>query len=268
MNKTPDILKKIIETKFEEIAERRSVHSKADLQALCAEQSAPRGFVQALKNRVSQGQAAVIAEVKKASPSKGLLRENFDPVAIAQDYESHGAACLSVLTDAQYFQGSEAYLKAIRAQVAIPVLRKDFMVDDYQIVESRAIGADCVLLIVSALDDVQLNDLYQSAVGLGMDVLIEVHDAQELHRALKVNPGMVGINNRNLRTFEVSLDTTLELLKEIPDSTWVVTESGIHTPADVGLMREHNVKTFLVGETFMRAPSPGEKLSELFGVSR
>jgi len=268
VSKTPDILKKIIDTKFEEIAERKAVHSQADLLVMVGEQTAPRGFVQALKAKVEQGQAAVISEVKKASPSKGLLRENFDPVAIAKDYEAHGAACLSVLTDAQYFQGSEDYLKAIRAEVALPVLRKDFMVDEYQIVESRAVGADCVLLIVSALDDVQLNDLYQSSVGLGMDVLIEVHDAEELHRALKVSPGMVGINNRNLRTFDVTLDTTLELLKEIPESTWVVTESGIHTPEDVKLMQGHDVNTFLVGEAFMRSTSPGEKLAELFGVSR
>jgi indole-3-glycerol phosphate synthase len=206
----------------------------------------------------------VIAEIKKASPSKGLLRENFDPAAIAQSYEKHGAACLSVLTDRDFFQGSEAYLQQAREACALPVIRKDFIIDPYQVVEARAIDADCILLIVAALDDVALKQLLDHAHELRMDVLMEVHDETELERALASGARLIGINNRNLRTFETSLDTTLRMLERIPPDRIVVTESGIHTIADVLLMREHNVNVFLVGEAFMKADEPGEKLRELF----
>jgi indole-3-glycerol phosphate synthase len=262
---TPDVLKKIITRKWEEIAQREARVPLADLQAQVAKMPATLGFVKALQAKAQQGQAAVIAEVKKASPSKGVLREDFDPVAIAQSYETHGAACLSVLTDADFFQGSEAYLTAIRAQVALPLLRKDFMVDAYQVWEARAIGADCILLIVSALSDEKMAELYHLAKSLSMDVLIEVHDGQELARALKLDAQLVGINNRNLRTFEVTLETTLGLLDQIPATTHVVTESGILAREDVALMQSKNIHRFLVGEAFMRADNPGQKMAELFG---
>ncbi|HNB90379.1 MAG TPA: indole-3-glycerol phosphate synthase TrpC, partial [Plasticicumulans sp.] len=207
---------------------------------------------------------AVIAEAKRASPSKGLLRDPFDPAAIAASYERHGAACLSVLTDRDYFQGHEDYLVAARAACTLPVIRKDFIVDPYQVVEARAIGADCILLIAAALEDEPMRALHDQARGLGMDVLVEVHDAEELERALALDLDMVGINNRNLRSFEVSLDTTLGLLAQIPGDILVVTESGILERADVARMREAGVHTFLVGEAFMRAPDPGAKLAELF----
>lgn len=263
-NNTPDILKKIVARKLQEIAERSAQTSLADLQARLSEADAPRGFVDALLAKVNAGQSGVIAEIKKASPSKGVLREDFHPAEIARSYAEHGAACLSVLTDVDFFQGGDAYLQQARSACALPVIRKDFIVDPYQVYEARAINADCILLIVACLDDAQLRDLNDLAHELGMDVLVEVHDAEELERALAVPDRIVGINNRNLRTFDVSLQTTLGLLAQIPDERLVVTESGIHAPEDVRLMREHQVNAFLVGEAFMRAEQPGEKLAELF----
>jgi indole-3-glycerol phosphate synthase len=236
----------------------------AQLQAAAAIASPVRGFEQSMRKRLAAGESAVIAEIKKASPSKGLIRADFDPPAIAASYERGGAACVSVLTDAQYFQGSESYLQAARAACQLPVIRKDFIVDRYQVYEARAIGADCILLIVAALADAQMMDLYALAMELGMDALIEVHDKDELGRALRLNAPLIGINNRNLRTFETSLQTTLELLPDVPDDVLLVTESSIHTPADVQLMREHGVNAFLVGETFMRAEDPGTELKKLF----
>jgi indole-3-glycerol phosphate synthase len=261
---TPDILQKILRTKQEEIAARSAVRPLAQLQAAAASASPVRGFEQSMRQRLAVGESAVIAEIKKASPSKGLIRADFDPPAIAASYERGGAACLSVLTDAQYFQGSESYLQAARAACQLPVIRKDFIVDRYQVYEARAIGADCILLIVAALADAQMMDLYALATELGMDALIEVHDKDELGRALRLNAPLIGINNRNLRTFETSLQTTLELLPDVPDDVLLVTESSIHTPADVQLMREHGVNAFLVGETFMRAEDPGTELKKLF----
>lgn len=267
---TPTVLKKIIARKHEEVAERSARDSLAALnariQGLDASQ-APRGFVRSMESKLNAGLSAVIAEAKKASPSKGLLRENFLPADIAKSYESGGAACLSVLTDADFFQGHEDYLRAARAACSLPVIRKDFLVDEYQITEARAIGADCVLLIVAALDKAQLHDLNQQAVELGMDVLVEVHDAAELEVAMELPNKLLGINNRNLHTFEVSLQNTIDLLPRIAEDSSeriVVTESAIALPADVQLMREHQVNAFLVGETFMRAEQPGEKLRELF----
>ena len=261
---TPDILKKILQTKQEEIALRAKTRSLAQLRAQAAQADAPRGFYQALVSKVQAKQAAVIAEIKKASPSKGVIRADFDPVSIAQSYARGGAACLSVLTDAPYFQGHEAYLQAARAACSLPVIRKDFIVHEYQVTEARAINADCILLIVAALEDSQMAELYAQATELGMDVLIETHDRAELERALALQPPFLGINNRNLRTFATSLRTTLDLLPYIPSDTLLVTESGIHSQADVQLMREHEVNAFLVGEAFMRAPDPGTELKQLF----
>ena len=261
---TPDILKKIVARKLEEIAAAKSATPLPALEQQVADRDKPRGFANAIRDRVAAGDAAVIAEIKKASPSKGVIRENFNPVSIAQSYESAGAACLSVLTDVDFFMGSPDYLREARAATGLPVIRKDFLVDDYQVVEAAAMGADCILLIVSILDDAQIAGLSEIAGELGLDVLIEVHDAGELDRALVVSPGMVGINNRNLRTFDVSLDTTFDLLGRIPGETLVVTESGIHTRADVEAMRARDVNAFLVGEAFMRAEVPGEALKALF----
>lgn len=261
---TPDILQKILRTKQEEIAARSAVRSLTQLQEMAASASPVRGFEQAMRKRLVAGEAAVIAEIKKASPSKGLIRADFDPPAIAVSYERGGAACLSVLTDAQYFQGSESYLQAARAACQLPVIRKDFIVDQYQVYEARAIGADCILLIVAALADAQMMDLYALAMELGMDALIEVHDKDELGRALRLNAPLIGINNRNLRTFETSLQTTLDLLPDVPEDVLLITESSIHTPADVQLMRDHGVNAFLVGEAFMRAEDPGTELKKLF----
>ncbi len=264
MSDRPDILKKIVARKLEEIDERSANLSIDQLKAKLDDADAPRGFVQSLKDKIAAGQSGVIAEIKKASPSKGVLREHFVPAEIARSYANHGAACLSVLTDVDFFQGGDAYLKQARAACSLPVIRKDFIVDPYQVYEARAMSADCILLIVACLTDRQLADLNGLAMKLGMDVLIEVHDAEELARALKVPNPMIGINNRNLRTFDVSLQTTLDLLASIADDRLVVTESGIHAPEDVALMREHNVNAFLVGEAFMRADEPGEKLAALF----
>ncbi|WP_083002502.1 indole-3-glycerol phosphate synthase TrpC [Halomonas sp. GT] len=261
---TPTILTRILARKDEEVAERRQAVSEADLLALADKQSAPRGFINALNDRIAAGDAAVIAEVKKASPSKGVMREDFHPDDIAKRYAEGGAACLSVLTDADFFQGHEDFLIAARDACDLPVIRKDFITHSYQVTEARAIGADCILLIVAALDDSQLRDLHQQANALGMDVLVEVHDAVELERALALDLKLVGINNRNLHTFETSLNTTLDLLPRIPEGVTVITESGIHTRDDVELMRDHEVNGFLVGEAFMREEDPGQALKRLF----
>ena len=264
MTDTPDILKKIVARKREEIAARSAVASQAELVARARDADSPRGFVAALQAKVARGKAAVIAEIKKASPSKGVLREDFRPAEIAASYADAGAACLSVLTDVDFFQGADAYLQVARAACDLPVIRKDFIVDPYQVTEARAIGADCILLIAACLDDAQLHRLNDLAHELGMDVLIEVHDGDELERALGTDNPLIGINNRNLKTFEVSLNTTLDLLPRIPAERLVVTESGILEPGDVASMRAHDVHAFLVGEAFMRADEPGAKLAELF----
>ncbi|WP_339934397.1 indole-3-glycerol phosphate synthase TrpC [Vreelandella glaciei] len=261
---TPTILTRILARKDQEVAERRQAVSESDLLALGEQQSAPRGFIEALNTRIATGDPAIIAEVKKASPSKGIIREEFHPSDIAKSYAQGGAACLSVLTDADFFQGHEDYLIAARDVCTLPVIRKDFITHGYQVSEARSIGADCILLIVAALDDAQLRDLNQQAIALGMDVLIEVHDAVELERALALDLKLVGINNRNLHTFETSLNTTLDLLPRIPEGVTVITESGIHTRDDVELMRDHNVNGFLVGEAFMRESDPGLALKRLF----
>jgi indole-3-glycerol phosphate synthase len=260
----PTILRKILARKAEEVAARRAAHSVTSLEARMQEQSAPRGFCRALQQRVGAGEPAVIAEIKKASPSKGVIREDFHPAQIAQSYRDGGASCLSVLTDRDFFQGSDAYLGLARSACELPVLRKDFTIDPYQVLEARAIGADAVLLIVAALADEQMRELTQAAVEVGVDVLVEVHDRAELERALELPTPMIGINNRDLHSFEMRLETTLELLPHIPADRLVITESGIHTLADVALMRGANVHAFLVGEAFMRAAEPGEKLRELF----
>lgn len=264
MNETPDILKKIIKRKFEEIQERSVNVSLDELKQQLQVADTPRGFVAAIEQRLANGEPAVIAEIKKASPSKGVIRENFDPVAIARSYEQGGATCLSVLTDVDYFQGASQYLIDARNATRLPVIRKDFIVDPYQVYEARAMGADCILIIVAALDDKTMMQLVNLAHELGMDVLVEVHDRDELERALKLPIKLLGINNRNLRTFEVSLNTTLELLPMIPRDLIVVTESAIHTRDDVKLMRDNQVHGFLVGESLMRAEEPGSKLRELF----
>ena len=259
-----DILKKIVDVKRQEVAAALKRKSFEAMRADAESRVLTRDFVGALRSKVEAGHAAVIAEIKKASPSKGVLREDFIPADIAQSYAEHGAACLSVLTDKDFFQGSVDYLKQARASCDLPVLRKDFMVDAYQVYEARAMGADCILLIAACLDDAQMAELEAIAHGLDMDVLVEVHDAQELQRALKLKTPLVGINNRNLRTFEVSLDTTLGMLKDVPADRLLITESGILNRADVQKMRDANVHAFLVGEAFMRAPEPGEALAELF----
>ena len=260
----PDILKRIIQRKHEEIEHRQVSLPVTSLRRQAESSDPARGFCQAISQTLATGNSAVIAEIKKASPSKGVIRDPFEPADIATSYERGGASCLSVLTDADFFQGSEAALIDARAACALPVIRKDFIIDDYQVVEARAIGADCILLIVAALDDARLRDLYDHAVALGMDVLVEVHDKAELHRALALNPMLLGINNRDLRTFDVSLTTTETLLGDIPSDSVVVTESGILTPDDVLRMRNAGVNTFLVGEAFMRAEEPGSALRDLF----
>jgi indole-3-glycerol phosphate synthase len=259
-----DILKKILAVKAQEVAAARLVHSEASLLVAAKARNDIRGFAQAIETKIENGRAGVIAEIKKASPSKGILRENFQPAEIAASYAAHGAACLSVLTDEQFFQGADDYLRQARAACNLPVLRKDFMVDPYQIIAARAMGADCILLIVSALTATQLTEFEACAFELGMDVLVEVHDAQELEIALDLNTSLLGINNRNLRTFETSLQTTLDLLPRIPAGKRVVTESGILSPTDVQHMRANDVQAFLVGEAFMRAPEPGVELARLF----
>jgi len=260
----PTILRKILARKAEEVAERSASVSLGQLEQQIADQSATRGFAAALQRQVASGQPAVIAEVKKASPSKGVIREDFHPADIADSYAAGGATCLSVLTDRDFFQGCEEYLQQARAACELPVLRKDFTVDPYQVVEARAIGADAILLIVAALEDSQMEELAQTADEVGVDVLVEVHDRAELERALELSTPLVGINNRDLHSFDTSLDTTIELLDHIPEDRVVITESGIHTPDDVSLMRSNKVLSFLVGEAFMRADDPGSKLRELF----
>lgn len=260
----PDILKKILHRKTEEIAERSALVSEQALLKRLPNADAPRGFCKAVQSSLANGVPAVIAEVKKASPSKGVLRADFQPADIARSYQAGGASCLSVLTDADFFQGSESALQAARSACELPVIRKDFIIDSYQVTEARSISADCILLIAAALDDASMKDLYSQAVELGMDVLVEVHDAAELDRALALEPMLLGINNRDLRTFDVSLSTTVDLLQAIPAGTTVVTESGILSADDVRFMQQHKVNAFLVGEAFMRAPDPGQALQALF----
>jgi len=259
-----DILTRIVAIKRDEIAAARRVRDEASLRRDAEALGGQRDFVGNLRAKLGAGDAAVIAEIKKASPSKGVLREEFVPAEIAASYEVGGAACLSVLTDAQFFKGAPQYLCQARAACALPVLRKDFIVDGYQVVESRALGADCILLIAACLTDAQMADLEAQALALGMAVLVEVHDGAELERALRLHTPLVGINNRNLRSFEVSLDTTLGLLGQVPADKLLVTESGILTRADVSRMRAAGVNAFLVGEAFMRAPAPGAALQALF----
>ena len=264
-----DILDRILAHKAQELASARQARSLSSLRAEAEARSksiegSPRGFERALRARIASGAAAVIAELKRASPSQGLLRDPFDPVAIAASYQRGGATCLSVLTDARFFQGDLSHLAAARAACALPVLRKDFVIDEYQLYEARAHGADCVLLIVAALAQAQMRDLEDCALALGLDVLVESHDASELERALGLRTPLIGVNNRNLRSFEVSLDTTLGLLARIPAERLVVTESGIRAPQDVQQMRAAGVNAFLVGEAFMRAPEPGIELARLF----
>ena len=259
-----DILNTILARKAEEIAERSTRVPLAELVARAADAPATRGFAEALHTAIAHGEPAVIAEVKKASPSKGVIRPDFHPADIAMSYEFGGAACLSVLTDVDFFQGADAYLQQAREACSLPVLRKDFTVDPYQVYEARVLGADCILLIVAALDDAQLVELSGLAMQLDMDVLVEVHDIDELERALQVPVPLVGINNRNLRTFEVSLDVTLAMKDAVPKDRLLVTESGILVPEDVAKMRAAGVDAFLVGETFMRAEEPGEALRRLF----
>ena len=265
MTETPTILRNIIARKWEEIAERKKTVTLASLQQEILHQSAPRGFVQAIADNIAAGKPGVIAEIKKASPSKGVIRSHFVPAEIARSYEQGGAACLSVLTDVDFFQGADRYLQEARMATDLPVIRKDFLVDEYQLYEARALGADCVLLIVAALEPAKLVDLNTLALELGLDVLVEVHDAAELEVALQLPNKLIGINNRNLHTFEVSLQNTYDLLEQIGSQRIVVTESGILTPADVAAMREKNVNAFLVGEAFMRADEPGVALREFFG---
>ena len=259
-----DILKKILNTKHAEVTAAMAEKPLVLLRGEADEAPAPRDFVGAIRAKIAAGQAAVIAEIKKASPSKGVIREDFRPAEIAATYAAHGAACLSVLTDAQYFQGCPDYLRQARAACNIPVLRKDFMIDPYQVYEARAMGADCILLIAAALSLPRMRELETIAHDLGMAVLVEVHNGEELDLALQLDTPLLGINNRNLRTFEVTLEATLGLLARIPQDRIVVTESGIFTPEDVALMRRNDVHTFLVGEAFMRQPDPGLELARVF----
>ncbi len=260
---TPTVLKRICDRKREEIAERKA---RADLsvikeRALLAD--APRGFIRALEARRERGVPGIIAEIKKASPSKGVIRADFDPARIAVSYEQGGAACLSVLTDIDFFQGADGHLQAARAASSLPAIRKDFTLDTYQIWESRALGADAILLIVACLEDEQLASLFEEATTAELDVLVEVHDQRELERALKLDISLVGINNRDLHTFDTQLDTTLQLLSHVPEGVTIVTESGLHTSADMRMMLDNQVSSFLIGESFMRQPSPGDALASM-----
>jgi len=260
----PDVLIRILEVKRAENATRSKAVPIAQLNDRIADQKPVRGFVNSMQTRLAADEPAVIAEIKKASPSKGVMRDPFEPASIAKSYQAGGATCLSVLTDEEFFQGSESALVAARAACDLPVIRKDFIIDNYQVFEARAMGADCILLIVAALNDAQMKGLYEQAVELGMDVLVEVHDANELSRALALKPMLLGINNRDLRTFDVSLDTTLTLLKDIPAGVTVVTESGILDAGHVKQMQSAGIQSFLVGEAFMRADDPGAALKSLF----
>ncbi|MDQ7091671.1 MAG: indole-3-glycerol phosphate synthase TrpC [Methylococcales bacterium] len=266
MTQPADILQKILTTKVDEIKTRKAKTPLDFLEDIARSIESPRGFAASLQAQAAKKKPAIIAEIKKASPSKGVIRENFQPVLIGQDYAMNGATCLSVLTDKTYFQGAEVYLQKVRESCPLPVIRKDFIIDPYQIHESRALGADCILLIVAALDDSQLIDLAQVTTGLGMDVLVEVHNAAELERALVLETPLVGVNNRNLKTFETRLQTTLDLKELIPNDRLLITESGIQTTEDVQLMLDHDIYSFLVGEAFMRASSPGAKMRELFAL--
>lgn len=268
MSRTPDILKTILKRKSEELEERSQRVSIRGMSERASKQAPPRGFARTLADRIRAGEPAVIAEMKRASPSKGLLRRDYRPGEIARSYEAGGATALSVLTDVDFFQGADAHLGAAREACSLPVLRKDFTLDAYQVYEARALGADCILLIVACLGDAQLNELSGLAAHLDMDVLVEVHDGEELERALAVEPALLGINNRDLRSFETSLDTTLRLIDDVPAGTTVITESGILTREHVALMRGHGVHAFLVGEAFMRAEDPGKKLYELFSAAK
>ena len=268
MSAGADILDKILAHKVDEVAQRARQTPLITLRERLRDTAPPRGFIDAIRTRVQSGQPGIIAEIKKASPSKGLIRNDFDPQALARSYATGGATCLSVLTDERFFQGADEFLGQARSACSLPVLRKEFITDSYQLYESRVLGADCVLLIVAALDDELLQAFYRIAQDIGMDVLVEIHDAPELDRALQLEPTLLGINNRNLRTFDTHLSTTLDLLAEVPKHCTVVTESGIATRDDVRLMRDHGVDCFLVGETFMRAPDPGQKLAELFADNR
>ena len=258
------VLDEILAHKRQELASRKGRRSEAEWREIAAGQAPPRGFIASLRRKIAAGAPAVIAELKKASPSKGVIRAAFDPVAIARSYEAAGAACLSVLTDQRFFQGCDAHLQAAREAVSLPVLRKEFLVDPYQVVESRGLGADCILLIAAALDDAELRTMHDLAKDLGLDVLVEVHDAAELEAALALTPSLIGINNRNLKTFETRLETTFSLLPSIPEGVLAVTESGIRQPSQVRQMMEREVRAFLVGEAFMSAPDPGAALRQLF----
>ncbi|MDO9002804.1 MAG: indole-3-glycerol phosphate synthase TrpC [Aquabacterium sp.] len=260
-----DLLQTILKTKFEEVAEHSNQVSGEALRRQALSMRPARDFLAAIRARIDAGQAAVIAEIKRASPSRGVLRDPFDPAAIATSYAQHGAACLSVLTDERYFSGSADYLRQARAACALPVLRKDFIVDAYQLYEARVMEADCVLLIAAALSDARMAALADEAQELGMAVLLEVHNMRELERALRIPTPLIGINNRNLNTFEIRLDTTLQLRKSVPPDRILVTESGVSTPSYVAMMRSQGVHGFLVGEAFMKAPDPGAALTQLFG---
>ncbi len=259
-----DVLGTIVERKHEEVSSRRTQVPVFELKAQIRRQHNPRSFVDAIKKRIHRKQAAIIAEIKKASPSKGVIREDFDPISIAQSYERSGATCLSVLTDVHFFQGSDEYLELVKASSSLPVLRKDFIVEAYQVYEARAIGADCILLIASILDIEKLHEFYDLAISLSLDVLVEVHNKAELDKALTLSPVMIGVNNRNLKTFEVDLNTTLDLLSQMPEEAVVITESGIGKRTDVEQMLSNDVYGFLVGEAFMREPDPGQALEFLF----
>lgn len=259
-----DILERILKRKHEEIEQRTRKQPLAELQARCRNLPATRGFASAMETCIEEGRPAVIAEIKKASPSKGVIRDDFDPARIAASYAAGGATCLSVLTDAHFFQGSEAFLMQARDACSLPLLRKDFMVDAYQVWEARSIGADCILLIVAALGDTALLEMSLLAAELDMDVLVEVHDDEELERALALPAPLIGVNNRNLRTFQTSLETSIELRDAVPYDRLLVSESGIRTPDDVARLREAGIEAFLVGETFMRCPDPGAELRRLF----
>jgi indole-3-glycerol phosphate synthase len=265
MTGTPDILRRILAHKVQEVTEQAERLPLRELGHRVEHASPVRPFAQALRARIASGEPAVIAEVKRASPSQGVIRADFDPPAIARSYAAGGATCLSVLTDREFFQGADEYLREARAACSLPVLRKDFIIDHYQVYEARAIAADCILLIVAALGDAQLRELAGLATHLEMDVLVEVHDEDELERALALDVPLIGVNNRDLRTFETRLETTLRLRERVPDDRVLVTESGIHTREDVARLRAHGVHAFLVGEAFMRAPDPGVRLAELFG---